>query len=83
MGRTLSVGGVSALLAFIVGIAIYRPTMLRTGALAEKLAKASEAERTAGTPELTRLRARTKMAGHAILGLLFLTVAAMAVARYL
>ena len=83
MGRTLGVGAASAILAFVLGIAIHRPAMLRTGALAETMAKASETERTAAAPELARLRARTKLSGHAILGLLFLAVAAMSVARYL
>ena len=83
MGRMLGVGAASAIIAFVVGIAIYRPAMMRAAALAEQLSKASEAERTAGTSELARLRARTKLSGHAILGLLFLAVAAMSVARYL
>lgn len=83
MGRTLAMGGVFAVMAFVIGITIYRPAMMRAAAIAASLASGSESERASRNAELSGLRARSKLSGHVIGGLLLLSVVAMAVGRYL
>ena len=73
MGKAFGVGGVLALLAFIFGMAVARPAMMR----AQKLAQSG------GSPaEVQALRARANTHGRIVGVLLLLALAAMAVARY-
>jgi uncharacterized membrane protein len=70
MGMALNVGAAAAILAFLIGIIWMRPLMMRAT--------------TATDPaEALRLRARGGMLGRLVARLLFLALAAMAVARYL
>ena len=73
MGKAFGLGGVLALLAFVVGMAVARPTMMR----AQKLSQSG------GAPaEVQALRARANTLGRIVGVLLLLALAAMAVARY-
>jgi uncharacterized membrane protein len=73
MGKAFGFGGVMALLAFIFGMAIARPTMLR----------AQQLSQSGGSPaEVQILRARANTLGRVVGVLLLLALAAMAVARY-
>ena len=73
MGKAFAFG-VVALLAFVFGMAVARPTMMR----AQKLAQSG------GSPtDVQRLRARANTHGRIVGVLLLLALAAMAVARYL
>lgn len=84
VGATLTTGAVAAVIAFIIGVGIMRPAALRVGQLAQKAPGATDA---AAAEELqsamAMLRQRSALAGRAVAALLTVTVAAMAVARYL
>lgn len=83
MGRTFSMGGGLAILAWMIGMVIMRPAMMQSTALMASLASAAEPERAAAQVRLGRLRARGAMSGKVVTALLLLAVSAMAVARYL
>jgi uncharacterized membrane protein len=83
MGQALGWGGVAAVLAFVLGIVVMRPAMLRATRLAESLATASPEERAARSAEIQRLRVRGTVVGRVVAILLLVALAAMAVARYL
>ena len=83
MGRTFSMGGGLAILAWLVGMIVMRPAMMQSATLMASLASAAEPERAAAQVRLGRLRARGAMAGKIVAALLVLAVAAMAVARYM
>lgn len=83
-GMALGTGGVLALVAFIVGITITRPAMMRTGVLMKSLGPSTpDGERNATMAEVGRLRARVASVGRVIAVLLLATLLLMAVARYL
>lgn len=82
-GRTYSVAGLMAVIAFLLSVFFARPASVRSGKLAASLATAGETERAAITAELARLQRRLGMVTAAATVLLLLTAAGMAAARYL
>jgi len=83
-GMALSVGALVAIVAFILGILVMRPAMLRAGSLMQGMAAlASDAERSARMTEIQALRASGASIGRIVAVLLLIATAAMAVARYL
>lgn len=83
-GLSLGIGGALSIVAFIIGVGIMRPATLRAGALARQLAAAPEGpERSALANDVQQLRRRGMIAGRVVAGLLVMTTALMAVARYL
>lgn len=82
-GLTFGLGGVSAIVAFIGGIAVVRPAMLRSMALAQAAAAAPETERPALLATATALRLRGARLSILVAFLLLFTTIAMSVARYL
>jgi uncharacterized membrane protein len=76
MGRAYGWGGVAAILAFLLGIFVMRPAMMRSMKLAES-------GNPANAPEIQRLRARGAMLGKVVTALLLIALGLMAVARYL
>ncbi|HUC39956.1 MAG TPA: hypothetical protein VMR92_03920 [Gemmatimonadales bacterium] len=76
MGMGFGLGGVVALLAFVIGVVVMRPAMMRSMQLAESRDPAAQAE-------IQRLRARATVTGNVVTVMLFFTLTAMAVARYL
>ena len=70
MGMALNVGAASAILAFIIGIVVMRPLMMKSMT-------------TTDPAEAQRLRARGATLSRAVARLLMLALGAMAVARYL
>jgi uncharacterized membrane protein len=74
-GQTFATGGTVAIVAFVIGIAVMRPAMVRLGSLSQ--------DPVANRMEIQRLRARSAAAGRVVVALLALAVGAMAVARYL
>ena len=74
-GQTFATGGTLAILAFIIGIAVMRPAMVRVGILSQ--------DPVTNRMEIQRLRARNAAVGRVVVILLALAVSAMAVARYL
>jgi uncharacterized membrane protein len=83
MGVSLSVGATAALLAFLEGIALVRPTMMRAGAIFESLASLPADKRAEQLAIATALRTKGARAGRRGAVLLILAASAMAVARYL
>jgi hypothetical protein len=81
-GRTLGVGGVAALLAFVVGMILVRPAMGRAAALTQSAAQASGAERETQMAEAQAARNRSAVGGRWVSWLLGLALVAMAIARY-
>jgi uncharacterized membrane protein len=76
MGKGFAFGGVVALIAFLLGVTVMRPAMMRS----MKLAASHDP---AFAQEIQRLRARGTAVGRWVAILLLVTLAAMAVARYL
>ena len=83
MGMTLGIGGLLALIAFLVGIVVMRPAMTRVGRIMASMGEAgTDQERQSRLAEAGRLRARSGAAGRLVTGLLVLTAVARAVALY-
>lgn len=76
MGLAFGLGGAVALLAFVLGIVVMRPAMLRSTQLAQSGDPAHG-------PEIQQLRARGAVMGKIVTVMLLFTLASMAVARYL
>jgi hypothetical protein len=83
MGKAFGFGGLIALLAFLIGVVVMRPAMMRSMKLAESIASASPAERANMQAELQKLRARGSLLGTVVAWMLLGTLTLMAVARYL
>jgi uncharacterized membrane protein len=82
-GLMLGVSGGLALVAFVVGISITRPSMMRAGALLESLPNAPAEERAQRLATASQLRARGARAGRYASVLLLLAATGMAIARSL
>lgn len=76
MGKGFAFGGAAALIAFLLGVIVVRPAMMRS----MKLAASQDP---AFAQEIQRLRARSVAMGRWVAILLLVALAAMAVARYL
>ena len=84
VGLGLGVGGLASMLAYALGIGVTRPAMIRVAELMEGLGSAPTApDRETRLAEIQRLRARAAAAARVIAALLVLSLAGMAVARYL
>lgn len=83
-GETFALGGFSAIIAYVLGITIVRPSMMRSATIMQSLSGVTDdAERERKVSEAERLRTRSRVAGRVVAGLLLFSTAAMAVARYL
>ncbi len=80
-GRSYSLGGASAILAFLIGITIVRPSFMKAMRLSQEAATSANPQGLHA--EAKRLRARSMKAGLVIDVLLIITIAAMALGRYL
>ena len=74
-GQTFATGATLAVIAFLIGIVVMRPIMLRVTTLAQDPA--------ANRDQIQRLRARAATVSTSVAMLLLLSLVAMAVARYL
>jgi len=83
MGKAFGFGGLVALLAFLIGVIVMRPAMMRTVKLSEALPTTPPADRPAVQAELQKLRDRGTLLGKVVMWMMLFTLAAMAVARYL
>lgn len=83
MGKAFGFGGLVALLAFLLGVVVMRPAMMRTVQLSASLPSAPPADRPAMQAELQKLRDRGTLVGKVVMWMMLVTLAAMAVARYL
>jgi uncharacterized membrane protein len=81
-GLTFGLGGLSAILAFIIGLAVVRPAMMRAVAMAQTVASVPEAERPALSAKAAALRVRGARGSMLVTLLLLFATIAMSVARY-
>jgi uncharacterized membrane protein len=83
-GRTFAIGGLLAILAFLVQVFVSRPAGAKLGALAAALSQSpSPEERQRMNAQIDSLRRRNAAATHAAVGFGLLAATAMAIARYL
>ena len=82
VGLAFGLGGLAALLAFVAGIGLARPIMMRGMKLAEQMTTASPADRSSIMAEMQKLRVRGAALNRVVMALLLFALAAMAVARY-
>ena len=76
MGQAFAWGGAIALLAFLIGVVVMRPLMMRSMRL-------MQAGNPANAPEVQKLQARASTLGKLVSYMLLITLGLMAVARYL
>jgi hypothetical protein len=83
-GLAFGLGGIAAIVAYVLGVVVMRPAMLRVTALSQGLVSlGTDPERAERMGEIKRLRARGTLASRTVAALLIVAAAAMAVARYL
>jgi uncharacterized membrane protein len=82
MGRTLGTGGALAILTLVLGMALSAPAARRLAAITQGAAKRGGAPTPDEAAEIARLQKRMGVATVIVTVLLSLTVATMAVARY-
>lgn len=84
VGRTFSTAGGLAIVAFIFGVTLVRPAMMKTVALGQQLGTAQDdATRSRIVAELAATRKRGATGNTIVLTLLLLAALGMAVARYM
>ena len=82
-GIALTLGSVVAFAAFMIGVHVLRPSVLRIGPLAQVAAEAPEGrKKEAMLAQVQRLRRRAMISGRWIAALLAIAVVAMALGRY-
>ena len=81
-GKTFSMAGAAAIAAFLVGIAVNRPTMVKMGTLQQSMAS-DQVSKDAIAAEVKRLQQRLARAGWVVTVLLLIAAFGMAVARYM
>jgi uncharacterized membrane protein len=81
-GHAYAMGGILAILAFVLGLAIVRPAMMKAMALMQSLGTAAPGDRERIMTEADKLRDRSAKTGFVVAWMLILAVAAMAVGRY-
>jgi len=83
MGKGFAAGGAIAVLAFLIGVVVMRPMMMKSMKLMEQITSAPPPQRSGMQAEIQTLRARATVLGNVVAGMLLVTLALMAVARYL
>jgi uncharacterized membrane protein len=83
MGMVLATSGVIAILTFVIGVAVIRPSAQKAMQLGQSLANLSGRERDETMATVAALRKRTELAGGVSAVLLGVTVVGMSIARYL
>jgi hypothetical protein len=84
LGVALSIGALTAIVGFVIGVTIMRPTALKAMALAQAAMQAPEGPaREAQLAAVAPLRRRATLSLRVVAALLFVAVTTMAVARYL
>ena len=83
MGQGFAWGGAISLLAFLIGVAVMRPMMMKSMKLMAEITSAPPPQRSGMQAEIQKLRARATVLGNVVTVMLLLTLGLMAVARYL
>jgi hypothetical protein len=82
VGMTYAVGGLLAIIGFILGVVLMRPAVLRAARLAQSAASAPQGERELQLALAQQLRVSSARVGRIVAVLLLLSVCTMAVGRY-
>jgi uncharacterized membrane protein len=82
-GSTFAMGGLAAIIAFVGGLLLSRPTMMKLGATLAERAAAPADKHAALDARIAGLRSRAAIVNGTVSFLLLAAAAAMAVARYL
>ena len=84
VGLAFGLGGLAAIVAWLLGVVVLRPSMTKAMAIMQSLPPSAGADqRQSAMAEANRLRQRAGRAGRATAHLVLFAVAAMAIARYL
>lgn len=83
VGRAFSIAGGLAILAFLFGIVVVRPVMMKSMALGQQMAGADAAQRAKLEEEMGSLRKRGAAANMIVFVMLLLAALGMATARYM
>ena len=81
-GMTFGTGGALAVIAFVIGLLVVRPSMLKAMALGPMIVQAQPQEKESLMAQAQRYRSKAMGAGRVVALLLGLAAAAMAVGRY-
>jgi uncharacterized membrane protein len=82
MGRTFAGAGVLAILAFVIGILVNRPTMIKLGTLQQSMAS-DPTSKDKIAAEIKKLQGRMAMAGWIVTAMLLAAATGMSIARYM
>jgi hypothetical protein len=82
-GLTLTIGALAAIVTFILGLAVTRPTLLRMGALGQEMQGTEGPPKPEQMAAMQALQKRLATVGRAGAILLVIAVIGMAVARYI
>lgn len=82
-GLSLTIGALSGMTAFTLGLTIVRPTIMASLAIGREVAESGGPPTPEQGARIQALQARSKAVGNVIVPLLVVAVAGMAVARYL
>jgi uncharacterized membrane protein len=83
VGRAFSIAGGLAIVAFLFGLMVVRPLMMKSMALGQQMAGADAAQRAKLEAEMGALRKRGATANMIVLIMLLLAAIGMATARYM
>jgi uncharacterized membrane protein len=83
VGRAFAIAGALAILAFLFGIVVVRPVMMKSMALGQQMAAADATQRAKLEQEMGSLRRRGATANMIIFVMLLLAALGMATARYM
>jgi uncharacterized membrane protein len=81
-GKTLAGAGAAAILAFLIGITVNRPTMAKMGTMQQSMSS-DPVSKDAIQAEVKRLQQRLATAGWVVTVLLLIAAVGMAIARYM
>lgn len=81
-GMTYGVGAVAAILAFVAGMTVTRPAMVKSMRLSQRMPSADASERETLAASIARYQSRAASGEKVIITLLLIAATAMAVGRY-
>jgi hypothetical protein len=79
---TFGFGAAAAIVSYIIGMTVTRPSMMNAMRLGQQMASADEAERRQLGESMARYRARGAVGGKVVITLLLIAAVAMSIARY-
>ena len=81
-GHSYAFGGIAAILGFIIGMTVTRPSMMKVTQLSQGLQNAEPSERERLMADIQRLRNRANTGSKYITALLLISALTMAIGRY-